>query len=49
MLCDHCRIPLDTTDTCPECRVLHWDPCPLCARRGYHRDDCPEIEETPGE
>lgn len=44
-LCDACGIPLDSTDCCPQCGVWHADPCVSCGRRGYHKDDCPEIEQ----
>jgi hypothetical protein len=46
-LCDRCRVLLDTSDTCPSCRVYHGDPCRFCKRRGYHRGDCPEADERP--
>jgi len=42
--CDNCAVPLGDDDCCPKCGVWHADPCFACGRRGYHTDDCPEIE-----
>ena len=33
------------TDCCRVCGVLHGEPCRVCGARGYHRADCPELEE----
>lgn len=29
-----------TTDCCTICGVHHWEPCRLCAGRGFHKADC---------
>lgn len=25
---------------CPECHVVHGDPCPECGGHGFHREGC---------
>lgn len=34
------------TLSCTVCGVMHWEPCPKCGGRGFHRAGCEDLDDA---